>query len=70
MLVDLRVPEGAERKIEHSTLRIERRVADMIRTVAVLEKRGKSLTSMLERMLRAYCEKEHPELTLVYEDRP
>lgn len=69
VLVDVRVP-GPREAPDYSTLRIERRVADMIRRVAIIERRGKSLTTMMERMLRVYCEREHPELTLVYEEKP
>lgn len=66
-LVDVRVNGATE--TDYSTIRIERRVANMVRRVAVLERRGKSLTSLFERMLLVYCKAEHPELTLVFDDR-
>lgn len=63
--VRLRVPEGAGLAVDYSTIRLERRIADMVRVVARVERKGKNLTSLVEQMLRVYCETKHPDFEFV-----
>lgn len=60
----IRVPDEQTVVSGYSTIRIERRVAEMVRTVARAERKGKSLTPLIEGMLRAYCREKHPKLEL------
>ena len=62
----IRVPdESAQTLVSgYSTIRIERRVAEMVRMVARAERKGKSLTPLIEAMLHAYCREKHPKLEL------
>ena len=65
--VGIRVPEDALNAADYSTIRLERRVADMVRAVARVERKGKNLSLLIERMLRVYCREKHPELEFVEE---
>lgn len=56
---------GDPTPVSYSTIRIERRVADMVRQVAQHERQGKSLTAFVERLLRVYVAAEHPELEII-----
>lgn len=61
----IRVPDESDQTLSgYSTIRIERRVAELVRAVARVERKGKSLTPLIESMLRAYCREKHPKLAL------